>query len=339
MSAQVGLDARIGRRVSVGMATYIREMVTWLPRVAPEFGYHVYERGGNFGIAEQVVLPLAMRRDRIDLAHYLSLYAPVATGRRFVITIHDLIHLRYERWFRAYIGPYYRTIVKRAARNAQRVITADERTIADLVHYLDVDPAKICVIPLAVRDLFFEAAIPMPTHRPYLLYVGNHRRHKDLRTLFTAWSALPKRYEIDLYVSGHDDFDGELARRSNDRRRIVALGELDDRTLARYYAGARALVHPALLEGFGLPFVEAMACGCPVIATDSSIPSILAPVSLQFPAGDAEAARAQIERLLDDDALRATLVERGTTVARTLTWERCARATAQTYRDIFEEGR
>lgn len=337
--ARIGLDARCGKRISVGMATYMREVSRRLPEIAPQYEFRVYAEGQNLGIAEQVVLPLEMWRDRIDLAHYMAHYVPAFAGGTFVFTIHDLIHLRYVEFFRAYIGPYYRTVVRRACRKAARIITSDRRTIEDLVHYFDVDPAKIVVIPLAPRERFFTQAKAFRGERPYLLNVGNHRQHKDIPTLLRAWSGLPARYEVDLYLTGPDDFDGELQRLSTPRRRAIVLGDVSDDELAAYYAGAVALVHPALLEGFGLPFVEAMAQGCPVIATDTSLPEPIVPASLSFPVRDAEAARAQIEHLLDDAAFRNDLVERGESIVRGLTWERTARATADVYRTVLEERR
>ncbi len=334
---RIGLDARCGKRISVGMATYMREVSARLPVVAPEYDYRVYTRGQNLGIAEQIVLPLEMWRDRIDLAHFMAHYVPAFADGTFVFTIHDLIHLRFVRFFRAYIGPYYNTVVKRACRKAARIITSDKRTIADLVHYFGVDPEKIVVIPLAPRERFFTPAVPHRGERPYILNVGNHREHKDIPTLLKAWSSLPESYEVDLYLTGPDDLNGELQRRSTARRRAIALGNVSDDELASYYAGATALVHPALLEGFGLPFVEAMASGCPVIATDESIPEPIADVALGFPVGDAEAASAHLQRVLDDDAFRSNLIERGKRVVGELTWDRTARATADVYRQVLEE--
>lgn len=334
---RVGLDVRTGRRISVGMATYIREVSSRLPSLAPDFDYRYYDRGQNLGLSEQFMLPLEMRRDRIELAHFMAHYVPAFAGGRFVFTIHDLIHLRFKQYFRGYIGPYYMTVVRRACRKAARIITSDDKTIADLVHYYGVDPKKICVIPLAPRERFLQPAHPYRPPRPYLLNVGNHREHKDIRTLLAAWASLPSSFEIDLYLTGDDDFGGELQRISNGRRRVIALGQVSDDDLASYYAGAAALVHPGLLEGFGLPFVEGMACGCPVIATDESLPGVLRGAALTFPARNVEAAREAIVRLLDDGALRARLVEEGQIRARDLTWDLCARRTAQVYREVFEE--
>jgi glycosyltransferase involved in cell wall biosynthesis len=334
---RIGLEARCGRHISVGMRTYIDEVTARLPQVAPEFDYRVYREGENLGALEQIALPLRMRRDRIDVAHFMSQYVPLFAGGRFLFTIHDVIHLRFLEFFKPTIAPYYRAVVRRAARKAARIITSDTRTVADLVALLGADPAKIRVVPLAPRERFFTPASPYRAERPYLINVGNHRTHKDLPTLLQAWSGLPDRYEVDLYLTGPDDFGGALQRRSTARRRAVALGEVDDDRLASYYAGACALVHPSLLEGFGLPFVEAMAQGCPVIATTTSIPDPVAAAALLFEPRDVEGARAQIERLLDDQALRTALVERGREAVAKLSWDRTARETAAVYREIVEE--
>jgi glycosyltransferase involved in cell wall biosynthesis len=336
---RIGLDARCGRHVSVGMRTYIHEVTARLPHVAPEFDYRVYREGENLGALDQLALPLRMRRDRIDVAHFMSQYVPLFAGGRFLFTIHDVIHLRFLEFFKPTIAPYYRAVVRRAARKAARIITSDSRTIADLVTLLGADPAKIRVVPLAPREAFLAQATPDRGVRPYLINVGNHRTHKDLPTLLQAWASLPRRYEIDLYLTGPDDFGGELQRLSNDRRRVVALGDIDDATLASYYAGASALVHPSLLEGFGLPFVEAMAQGCPVIATTTSVPDPVAGAALLFEPRDVEGARAQIERLLDNQALRTALVERGREAVGALSWDRTTRETAAVYREIVEGAR
>ncbi len=336
---RVGLDARCGRRISDGMATAIREVVRRLPAVAPEFEYEIYAKGENLGLSEQIALPLAMRRDRIALAHYMAHYVPYFASGRFVVTIYDLIHLRYKRFFRAYIEPYYRTVVRKAVRNAAFVITNDRKTVGDLVHFFDIAPEKVRVIPLAAREAFLEPVEPHRAPRPYLLHVGNHRRHKDLPTLLRAWRALPPEYEVDLYLTGADDL-GPLAGdgdRHGSRRRLVFLGRVDDRRLAAYYAGAVALVQSSLLEGFGLPIAEAMAVGCPVIATETALPEVLAGAARAFPAGDVEALRVHLQQLMDDSDARTVMIERGRSTARALSWERTARLIADVYAEALDD--
>lgn len=334
---RIALDVRLTRQMSVGMKTYARELTHRLPLVAPEYEFVPVGFGTNFGWSEQVALPRAIREARVSLTHYLAHYLPFRAPKPFVLTIHDLIHLRYPQFYKSKVGPYYRTLVRRACARAERVLTDDARTIADLQRFLHVDPAKVRVVPLGVNELFLGDIEPMQAPRPYFLYVGNHRTHKDLRTLFDAWSTLPAQEGTDLYVTGPDDFGGELQRRSTSVRALRALGDVDDAHLARYYAGARALVHPALCEGFGLPMLEAAAARCPVVASSGSIPSVLEASSLVYPTGDAAALGALLARLCSDQGLRAQLVNNGFTVAKTLTWDRCARSTAECYREILEE--
>lgn len=334
--SRVGLDARMTRQMSVGMKTYAAELAARLPRVASEYDYVTFAQGGNFGWNEQVRLPLAMRRTRLDLIHFLALYVPLAVPAKFVVTIHDLIHLRFPQYFKTKVTPYYQTVVRWACARASRVITDDARTVDDLVELLGVDRGKVRVIPLGVAEEFLKPVRPHAGPRPYFLYVGNHREHKDLATLFAAWSALPEESHVDLYLTGPDDFGGELQRRSGPSRAILALGDVSAQELVEYYAGARALVQPALREGFGLPILEAMAAGCPVVACQDAVPEPLAEAALRFPPRDALALRGMLERVLLDEGLRERSLNLGKEVARRLSWDRCARATAEVYREVLE---
>jgi glycosyltransferase involved in cell wall biosynthesis len=333
---QVGLDARLTRQLSVGMKTYVRELTARLPQVAPEYAYVSFDRGGNFGWDEQVRLPMAIARSGVGLMHYMSLYVPLISPAPSVVTIHDLIHLRFPEYFKSKVGPYYRTVVRYACWRARRVITDDEKTIDDLVHLLHVDPVKIRVVPLGVDDRFFESSPPHVAPAPYLLYVGNHRPHKNLQTLFDAWSGLPQDLAVDLYLTGPDDFDGELERRRTAVRKIVALGDVMAESLGSYYAGALALVQPALREGFGLPVLEAMASGCAVVATEGALPRVLADAAITFESTNADQLRGSLERVMLEPELRARYVRAGRAAAAILTWDRCARATAAVYAEAME---
>jgi len=335
--SKIALDARLTRQMSVGMKAYARELAARLPRVAPDFDFIQFASGVNFGWDEQVRLPLAIRRAKPALTHFLSLYTPVLPPRPYAITIHDLIHLRFPQYFKSKVGPYYQTVVRFACSRASCVITDDDRTVKDLERFLGVDPSKVRVIPLGADDIYFRAVEPYRAARPYILYAGNHRAHKDLPTLFEAWATLPSDISLDLYVTGVDDFDGLHTRYARSNGRIIAVGDVAASVLASYYAGARAYVHPALYEGFGLPMLEAMACGCAVIACEDAVPSALAPAALKFPAKDVRAARGAIEKVLRDEGLRAKLVNQAQARAREFTWDRCAEQTANVYRDLLGE--
>ncbi len=333
---RVGLDTRITNQLSVGMKTYVRELARWLPQVAPEFEYVRFSNGGNFGLDEQVRLPLAMRREKLDLMHFLSIYVPIMISVPSVITVHDLIHLRFPQYFKPKVRPYYQTVVRQACARAKRVITDDERTVEDLEWCLGVDPAKIRVVPLGVEERFTHPAVPHRGPRPYLLYVGNHRQHKNLSTLLAAWASLPQDLDVDLYLTGPDDFGDELKRQRTSTREAVALGDVGSELLPAYYAGALALVQPSLREGFGLPMLEAMAAGCVVIASDEATPRVLAPAVLTFSAANVCELAARLRSLIEDEHMRGRFASEGRTLAATLGWDRCARATADVYREVLE---
>lgn len=337
MNPIVALDGRLTRRMSVGMKAYARELCARLPRVAPDLAFRVFDRGGNFGVDEQLVLPAEIRASGARLTHYLSFYAPVMAPVPYVVTVHDLIHLRFPGYFRARVGPYYRTVVRRLCKNAAAVIVDDPRTSGDLGRFLGVGPEKIAVIPLGVNDRFLQPVEPHVAQRPYLIYAGNHRTHKDLPTLITAWRALVAERDLDLYLTGEDDLGETAGSRREARGEIRFVGNLTDDALASYYAGARMLVHPALCEGFGLPMLEAMAAGTAVVACTDAVPQVLAEHALLFGPRDAEGARTAIARLLDDEGLRTRLVNQARAAAAQLTWDRCAAATAEVYRRVLNK--
>ena len=330
----VALDLPRMRHMSVGMTAYAEELAARLPRVAPDLRFDVLVRPSAIDAREQVALPLRLLRLRPRLTHFLSVYAPLAAPGPFAITVHDLIHLRYPEFFKRSVGPYYATVVRAVCARAARVITDDERTIADLERFLGVPPRKVAVVPLGADDRFAQDVVPEPADAPFFLYVGNHRPHKDLATLFAAWERLDPERHVDLLLTGSDDLaPAERPRRNRGRLRF--LGDVDSERLARLYRSATALVHPALCEGFGLPMLEAASVGTAVIACDDAVPSVLRPYVETFPARGTDALLAAMTRALAAPSSR----EDARRFARSLTWDRCAERTAAVYREVLEECR
>jgi len=321
--------------MSDGMRAYTRELVQRLPAVAPDLRIEAFEGGDNFDLREQIGIPLEIARRRPRLVHFLTPYTPFAIPARFIVTIHDLIDLRFPQFAKSKVQPYYRLFVRSVLHRAARVITDDPRTRDDLRELLGVDPARIAVVPLGLEEGFGEGVVPEETPRPYFLYVGNHRPHKDLETLFAAWHGLPAGSGVDLYLTGDDDLGERLAPYRREDARIVFLGNVSRERLARLYRGARAYVHPSLREGFGFPMLEAMWCGTPVIATPTSAPEPLREHALLFGARNVEALRALLARTqAEPDAMRGHGVA-AQVAARMLTWDRAVRATADVYRGVL----
>ncbi len=318
--------------MSVGMRAYAEEMASRLPRVAPDLTFATFVRTSALDRSEQFDLPARLRRERPRLVHFLSVYAPLAGPRPYVITIHDLIHLRFPKYFKRFVGPYYRTIVRTVCARAARVITDDERTVFDLERYLGVPARKIRVVPLGVDDVFLEAGPAAGAPRPYFMYAGNRRPHKNLGALYRAWEALPPELEIDLALTGEDDGDLGAARPQRARGTLRFFGNVSVHELASLYRGALALVYPSLCEGFGLPMLEAATVGTRVIASSEAVPAVLRDVVDAFAPHDVRALTA----LMANAATRPR-ESRANESARTLTWNRCALRTADVYREVLAE--
>jgi glycosyltransferase involved in cell wall biosynthesis len=326
----VAFDARETSHMSQGVLAYSRQLRAWLPRVAPDLRIVPVGGGDNFDLAEQVGLPLALARAGARLAHFPTLYVPRIVPLPYVMTIHDLIDLHEPQYAKRSVGPYLRTIVAPVARGARAVITDDEATVDDLERFLGVKPQRVRVIPLG-SDLAPSAVEPVPHPRPYLLYVTNRRPHKNIATLVRAWESLPAERAIDLVLSGEDDGSVRGARANG---MIVHLGHRPASELSRWYAGAAAYVHPALREGFGLPMLEAMRCGAPVVAARSALPRVLRAHAFGVDPRDALAFRAALLEVLDDPPAAAARADAARAATRELTWERTAAATAAVYREF-----
>ncbi len=316
------------------MQAYVDELAVRLPRVAPDLRFALLSRTRSLSFREQVGLPLALRRLHPRLTHFMSVYAPVLAPRPYAITIHDLIHLHFPAQFKPTVGPYYATAVRAVAKRAARVITDDPRTVGDLERFLHVSADRIRVIPLGVDDRFLGGEIvPYAAARPFFLYVGNHRAHKDLPTLFAAWASLGPELAADLYLTGADDLPPAVARPTRPSGSLRFLGEVDVETLATLYAGAIALVYPSLREGFGLPLLEAAAVGTRVIASADAVPGPLRPFADIFAARDVRA----VAGLMTAAVGAPHPPEEARRFARSQTWDLCAERTAEVYREILRE--
>ncbi len=314
------------------MVSYAEELAARLPRVAPDLSFATVRRTDALSVAEQLRAPRALSAVAPRIVHHLAVYAPVFAPGPTVVTVHDLIHVRFPDLFKRTVGPYYATVVRAVCARASRVITDDPRTVSDLERYLGVPPRKVDVIALGVDDAYREPVAVSAGTRPYFLNVGNHRPHKNLKTLFAAWSSLPQDVAVDLVLTGQRDLDAsDVPTRPNGDVRFV--GEVSTAELRALYRGAVALVHPALCEGFGLPMLEAATVGTAVIASTDAVPAVLRPYCAVFETLDVASLRDRLIGALRDP----TPLDAARSFARTLTWDRCARQTAEVYRTVLQE--
>jgi len=322
--------------MSVGTRRYVRELLARVPPAAPDLRFAEVGRGEHFGLAEQVALPLEIARLGPRLVHFMTPLAPAWRPARYVVTVHDLIPLRFPALVSRAAAPFYASLGRSVIRGAALLCVTDERNAEDLQRFFRIDRARCRVVPLGYDPTLLDAAASDErAQRPYLFYAGNHLPHKNLPVLLAAFAALPAALELDLYLTGPDDFPGGLARYARAGGAVVALGEVSQAELGRLYRGALAYVQPSLFEGFGISMLEAGVVGTPLIAADTAVPSVLQGVAQTFPARDARALHALLVALASAPQAARDRASEVAPRLRAYTWDRFSSATAAVYREVL----
>jgi glycosyltransferase involved in cell wall biosynthesis len=322
---RVALADHATPRASVGMREYARALRERLGRVAPDIDLVAVD-------VPAALLPFALRRAHAQVVHLPYLENAPLIPRPYTAMVHDLIHLRHPELFGRATAAYWRFVAGPLYRGAARLLVSDARVADDCVSLLGAERRRIRVVPLGYDEAIL-AAEPWAAEVPYLFYAGNHRPHKGLETLYSAWRDLPEELALDLVLTGPDE--PEVRGRFRRARGTLAfLGDLDDASLARRYRGALAYVQPSLAEGFGIPVLEAAAGGTPVIATTSAVPAVVAPYASTFAPGDALALGALVCALMRDPAAARARSAEGALALRAYTWDRFAVGTAAVFREV-----
>ncbi|RIK42933.1 MAG: glycosyltransferase family 1 protein [Chloroflexi bacterium] len=302
---------------------------------------------------EQTIFPIELHRQRADLVHGLVNVLPLATCTPGVVTVHDLSFLRVPEKLPAAKRGYLTRMCRASVQRARHVIAVSHQTADDVMHYFGVPAGKISVIHNGVAEQFRPgdpAAVAMFRQQHglperFALYVGTLEPRKNLTQLlraFAAWLrvAQPEDRSVRLVLAGAKGWY------YNEIFKLVDLlglaGQVDfpgfipDEELPDWYRAAEFFVYPSLLEGFGLPVLEAMACGTPVLCSRaSSLLEVAGDSALTFPAGQDQALIAAIQALVTQPALRAELRRRGLARAQCFTWQRTAAATLDVYDRIY----
>lgn len=335
---RIGIDAR--KIADYGIGTYIRGLLRGLEEIRGEEEYvvfapamtrgsipaefeHVVIDAPHYSVRELVLIGGAIGRARLDLFHAPHYVVPL-TRCRTIVTIHDLIHLHQSH--RNPLKPLYaRTMIGRAIRKCVRVLTVTETVRREIVDTFECDERKVVVTPNGV-DPRFSPAGPR-RDGTYFLFVGNDKPHKNAGRLIEAFARVrASRADLRLILAGSPFVRFGL------REGVEIAGFVGDEELAALYRGALALVIPSVEEGFGLPAIEAMACGTAVVtSTAAALVEVAADAALHVNPHSIDEIAGAMLRVANDGALRRALASRGIERAREFTWRRCAEKTRATY--------
>jgi glycosyltransferase involved in cell wall biosynthesis len=303
---------------------------------------------------EQVGIVRAGTREHVDLLHcpYWSnpLWAPWPT----VVTVHDVIQFVLPEYAWRKISRAYFGIVSRGARRADAIITVSECSKRDIVKLLGLPPERIHVIGNAVdatlhpvRDAWLLASVRerYGIGSRFVLYFGGFDMRKNVPRLIEAYAGLPAglRKEYQLVIAGRYQHLGHplypdprvTVQRLGLDGRVVFTGQIREQDKAPLYSAATVFAFPSLYEGFGIPVLEAMACGTPVVTSNSSaLPEVAGDAGLLVDPYDTDAIGNGIRKLLEEQALRDELARRGLERARLFTWQQVAEQTLNVYRYV-----
>ncbi len=374
---RIAIDARMLADTLTGVGRYLLNLIKHLAEIDKKNDYLILAvsrlspdhflnkfQAPNFekiivktpivSLRQHFTIPPILRREKIDIFHYPQFDLPFFQRRKSVITIYDLNVLQIADYFpkqRFIRRTYSRWITKISLQKAEKVIAISQSTKGDIIRYFKTPEEKIEVIYGAVDEHFH----PLPQKEtrkklekyslssPYLLYVGVHRAHKNLLRLLEAYRLLKENGRIThkLVIVGEKDprflqakwkveklgLDGE----------VIFTGYLPEEDLPYFYNGATLFIFPSLYEGFGMPVLEAMACGTPVVCSHtSSLPEIAGEAAIFVDPHNIEAMAEGMKKVIDDGGLRKRLSLAGLEQAKRFSWHRTAQKTLEVYRSLQE---
>ena len=289
-----------------------------------------------------------------DIVHYTSTIGSQAKQKKWdqskvILTVHDLGFLRNPDWFKRNRAVYYKKMIKKSVAYADRIIADSCATADDLMIFMGVDPDIIDVVPLGVDDHFKPADEDAMAHvrkkydlpDRFYLYVGTLEPRKNIPRLVEAYSKVAVDSKLDLVIAGRDGWKVKpiykALRKSRARERIHLPGFVEQQDLSAVYSCADILIWPSLWEGFGLPPLEAMACGTPVVTSNvSSMPEMLEHSAIMVDPFDVASIVTGMKRLAMDTTLYKGLQNSGLNRASRFPWSQTAEMTLKVYRRALD---
>lgn len=372
--SRIGIDARFFSEAGIGR--YIRNLLTNLESLDKNNEYFVFLLDKNFekvnlgknfnkvkadfkwyGVSEQTKFLKLLNSYKLDLVHFPHFNIPVFYKGKFVVTIHDLIHQNFKMQRATTRGPLiykikhigYDFAFSQALKKSKKIITVSDFVKEELEKKWRVRGDKIVVTKEAVEEKFFSYSKKISNKKsdevlkkydvkpPFIYYIGNAHPHKNVEGLIKAFLKLRQNYQyMTLVLSGHDHYFWERIKRENQHKNIIFTGYVSDEEAIALLKKAACYIQPSFEEGFGIPLLEAMATGTPVVSSNtSSMPEVGGNAAVYFNPRDLGDFVDKIMMVLNDQKLRKSLIEKGQKRIKEFSWKKLAEQTLEVYEQIL----
>lgn len=374
---RIGIDSRMYSPKFTGIGRYVKELVEHITRLDEENEYVLFfnedeysqymppsprvskrrVKAAHYSLSEQTGFTKALNSEELDLVHFTHFNAPVLYQKPSIVTIHDLTLSKFADEDGAGVLKKfgYQVTIKNIIKKAKRIITVSQNTKEDAIKYLGASVDKLKVIYEGIGSEFKPItdtkALELVKQKygitkPFFLYIGAWRKHKNLLQLIKAFNLFKNSHGLDFQLviagKGKEDYTATVMKTIQEfglRGHIVTPGYIEETDLPALYSAATALLFPSLYEGFGLPILEAMACGTPTaLANISSLPEIAGQENaIYFDPNSMEQMAAVIFRFATEDKLREDLKGKGLERVKHFSWEKMATETLALYKEVGAE--
>lgn len=362
---KIGIDIQTTLGEKTGFGFYVENLINNLKKIDTKNNYSFFKPDTSTDLSapqrliwDQLKIPQKAKIAKVDILHQPCFSAPIFYRGKVIVTIHDIIAILYGKDIPFYSRMFFSKIMPYSYHRADKIITISEHTKNDIIKYLKIPQDKIKVIYSAAGDEFFSqpvGGLSVLNHKieavkkkykisgKYLIHIGTLNPRKNLSFLIKVFSQVIKQFpDYQLVITGKKGwyyqglFDSvkELGLES----KVIFTGYIEDKEKPLLYKGATIFVFPSLYEGFGLPPLEAMASGCPVISSNtSSLPEILGSAGILLSPSDELAWVRSIKSVLSDKKIQNNLSKQGILQAKKFSWEKTARETLEVYEEVYNK--